>query len=63
MNMGAWPNRETLAGQLEDSALEFEVISYQADDQKMTVVLKDSKYGTQLELSGNIRGVTIRVKG
>ena len=63
MTMGTWPNRETLEGQLKDSALEFEVISYQANDQQIILILRDSKYGTQLELSGNMRGVTIRVKG
>ena len=63
MTMGAWPDRKTLEGQLEDSALEFKVISYQATDQQMMLLLRDSKYGTQLELSGDMRGVTLRVKG
>lgn len=63
MDMGVWPDRKTLEGRLEESALEFEVISYQADDQQITLILRDSKYGTQLELSGNMRGVTVRVKG
>ena len=63
MTMGVWPNRETLEEQLKDSALAFEVIDYQASDQKITIMLRDSKYGTQLELSGDMRGVTVRVKG
>ena len=62
MTMGAWPDRKTLETRLKDSALDFEVVDYQADDQRITLILKDPKYGTQLELSGDMQGVTIRVK-
>ena len=63
MTMGTWPNHKVLEAQLKDSALDFEVISYQADDRQLTLVLKDPKYGTQVELRGDMKGVTIRVKG
>jgi len=61
MVYGKWPDRKGLEEMLEDLAEEFEVTGYQAEGRRMSLALRNSKYGTQLELSGNDGGVTARV--
>ena len=61
MVYGAWPDRKALEEMLEDLAMEFEITGYRAGGQQMSLALRNSKYGTQLELSGDDGGVTVRV--
>jgi len=61
MVYGAWPDRKALDEMLEDLAVEFEITGYRAGRRQMSLALRNSKYGTQLELSGDDGGVTVRV--
>ena len=61
MDYGAWPERKALEEMLDDLAEEFEITGYRAGGRRMNLALRNSKYGTQLELSGDDGGVTVRV--
>lgn len=59
---GEWPDQATLKQELHRFSSEFDVVSYQLLDAKFQLVVKDTKYGTEIEIAGDMQDMSMQLK-
>ncbi len=62
MSMGKWPDETEITEQIIDYAPNFSLVSYQSNKEKLELVVKDNKYGAEIQLAGSGQGVTVQLK-
>ncbi len=62
MSSGEWPNETEIKKQIMGYAPNFSLISYQSNDETIELVVKDSKYGAEIQLTGSGQRITVELK-
>ena len=62
MSRGEWPNQAELKNRIMGQTPNFDLVSYRSDNEQMELIVKDKKYGAEIQLAGNEQGVTAHLK-
>lgn len=62
MSTGAWPDEATAKKELETYAPSFEVVTYRIDSGQLELVLRDTRYGSEVQVFGTEAGVTLKAR-
>jgi len=62
MSRGEWPDQSTFKQQISSYAPNFILVSYQSNNEEIELVVKDKKYGAEIQLAGSGQRVTMQLK-
>lgn len=62
MTRGEWPDQAEMKQQILGHAPNFDLVSYQSNNEQIELVVKDKKYGAEIQLAGNGQGITAQLK-
>jgi len=62
MDEGEWPDQATMTQQIHNWMPDFDVVSYQSDKDEMELVVRDIKYGANIQFFDGMQGITMKLK-